>query len=83
MLHSYHQNAGKSYYIKVPNELFKKMHISDICGISNKLKLHLRKDLKQIHCREFLKPLSEIALSSCLISENVKVKIFLTVILPV
>jgi hypothetical protein len=82
MLHSYHQHAVKNH-IKVPNELICKMFVSNICGINKKLKLHLRKNLNQIKCRECLMPLFEVPLSSCLICENVKVKIFPTVVIPV
>jgi len=44
MLHSYDHNARKIHYVKVPNELFKQMHVSRNCDISNKLKLYLREN---------------------------------------
>jgi len=37
MFHSYDHNARKIRYVKVHNELFKQMHISRNCDISDKL----------------------------------------------
>jgi hypothetical protein len=80
MLLSHHQNANPIQDIKIANRLLKMCHSSNIWGRQREIKIRFRRRLNSGNaCYHSVQNL----LSSRLLSENVKIRIRKTIILPV
>jgi hypothetical protein len=83
MFMSRHQTAGQSNYIRVANKSFEKMSKFNYLGTTLTDQNCIDETRSRLNSGNTCYNAVQNLLSSCLLSRNVKIKIYKTIILPV